>query len=93
MGFDPDFLHRLNQNYDELDLEDLQSLNYEATGDTGGELEPGGELGTVTSANFASAPIPIPSPPKQQDALMSDAAALEEGGIPQVLNYPNRPGV
>ncbi|PLB48913.1 putative homeobox and C2H2 transcription factor [Aspergillus steynii IBT 23096] len=93
MGFDPEFLQRLNQNYDELDLEDLQGLNYPATEADGGELEPGGGLGTMASANLASAPIPIPSPPKQPDALMSDAAPLEEAGIPQGLHFPGRTGV
>ncbi|KAF9887064.1 hypothetical protein FE257_010558 [Aspergillus nanangensis] len=77
MGFDPEFLQRLNENYEDLDLDDLQGLGLEepANHDKRG-LEQAGEPnlmeGVLPGPNAGTAPIPIPSP-KNTDVLMIEA--------------------
>ncbi|KAG2420950.1 hypothetical protein HFD88_000564 [Aspergillus terreus] len=90
MGFDPEFLQRLSDNYDKLDLGDLQGLTFDGGGGQGGGgFEPGadasvtGELikDAMLDSNTGTAPIPIPSP-KNTDTLMADA------GLPREMHHP-----
>ncbi|KAL5362127.1 hypothetical protein BJX96DRAFT_166424 [Aspergillus floccosus] len=100
MGFDPEFLQRLNDNYDKLDLGDLQGLAFDGGGGHGGGgFEPAADAGVMgepikdamLDSNTGTAPIPIPSP-KNTDTLMADA------GLPREMhhsggNYPGGGGI
>ncbi|KAA8651527.1 putative homeobox and C2H2 transcription factor [Aspergillus tanneri] len=88
MGFDPVFLQRLNDNYGELDLEGLQGLDYGGNDGHGGEFEPAEDVGAISTSHVA--PISIPSPPKQVEALMTDAVPIQGVAMPEGPHYPGK---
>lgn len=76
MGFDPEFLQHLNNRYDEeLPLDSLQDMTFEANDGGVGGLDNIEHMDTTGVTSGPTAPIPIPTS-KQPDAAMPDAAPV-----------------
>ena len=76
MGFDPEFQQHLNNRYEEeLPLDSLQDMTFEANDGGVGGLDNIEHMDTTGVTSGPTAPIPIPTS-KQPDAAMPDAAPV-----------------